>query len=95
MQPDNDVFGEFFDIDLNYAENVSRQPEAIPQQPDVGFQQPDADTMQQYIHPYQVLMTWNSRKLQISGFNKIVVIPVETFVDWGPDDRAQVALYMR
>ncbi|KAI1247952.1 hypothetical protein MGN70_010200 [Eutypa lata] len=50
--------------------------------------------MQQYIHPDQVLMTWNSLKLQISDFNKIVVIPVETFVDWGPDDRAQVALYM-
>lgn len=80
MDPIDNNFDDFFDYGLYRSGHASQQSDSIPMQ-----HQPFVDVP---------LMAWGELKLQISSFNKIVVIPTGTFTGWSPADTAQVANLM-
>ncbi|EMR68655.1 hypothetical protein UCREL1_4345 [Eutypa lata UCREL1] len=80
MDSTRNGFDDFFDYNLYESEH--------------GPQQPDGNLVQHQSVLDQAMVVWNELKLQISNFNKIIVVPDATFEAWSEADQTQVADFM-
>lgn len=80
MDSTRNGFDDFFDYNLYESEH--------------GPQQLNANLVQHQPVLDQAVVVWNELKLQISNFNKIIVVPDATFEAWSEADQTQVADFM-